>query len=75
MKWGAIFGMSVLMVCIVLFQWPKLAQNQKKEKVAFLSLSFLGWALAILLIIYPDMVGPTEFIGGIFKPLGKLLEK
>lgn len=75
MKWGAIFGISLIIICIVVFQWPKMNQCQKKEKAALISLSVIGWILAILLLLFPNMSGPTQLIDAIFNPLGKLLEK
>lgn len=53
----------------------KTKKNQKREKAAFISLSILGWSLAIFLIIFPDIPGPTQMIDWIYKPFGKLLEK
>jgi len=35
----------------------------------------MGWLLAILLLFFPDMPGPTQMIEKLFKPLGKMLEK
>lgn len=34
----------------------------------------MGWILAVLLIFFPEMPGPTDLIDWIFKPLGKMLE-
>lgn len=75
MKWGPVFVSILIMIFMSLYQWPKLKKNQKKEKAAFLSLLILGWALAILLIIFPDIPGPTQLIDWIYKPFGKILEK
>ncbi|MFS0815310.1 hypothetical protein [Peribacillus phoenicis] len=50
-------------------------KNQKKEKRAFVTLTMAGWLLAVLLVFFPDMPGPTHLMDMIFKPLGKLLEK
>ena len=73
MIWGQIFGLTILIIIIVGFQWSKLKQDQKKEKVTFISISVVGWILSILLIIFPDMIGPTQIIDTLFKPLGKFL--
>jgi hypothetical protein len=59
---------------MVLFQWPMLKKNQKKEKISFLMLTAFGWIMAISLILFPDIPGPTQIINYIFKPLGMLLE-
>jgi uncharacterized membrane protein len=75
MKWGALLGISFFAVCIVLFQWPKIKPRQKKEKAALISLTLLGWLLSCLLVWFPEMPGPGQWIDTIYKPLGKLLEK
>ncbi|MFK9093917.1 hypothetical protein [Bacillus salipaludis] len=75
MKWGPVFVSILIMIFMSLYQWPKLKKNKKREKAAFLSLLILGWALAILLIIFPDIPGPTQMIDWIYKPFGKILEK
>ncbi len=75
MKWGAVFGIMVIIMIIILFEWPKINQVQKKEKVAFMALNAIGCLLAILLIFYPDMPGPAQLVEAIYKPLGKFLEK
>jgi hypothetical protein len=74
MKWGPVLGCSFLVMCIILYQWPKIKQHQKKEKGALITLSIFAWLLANLLIFFPDVPGPTELIDWIYKPLGKLLE-
>ncbi|WP_367755288.1 hypothetical protein [Ammoniphilus sp. 3BR4] len=60
---------------MALYEWPKMNPKQKKEKITFVILSISGWLLAILLILYPDISGPTQMIDLIFKPLGKMIEK
>ncbi|WP_028400700.1 hypothetical protein [Ectobacillus panaciterrae] len=75
MKWITVAGITVCVVLIVLYEWPKMDRNQKKEKAAFVTLTAMGWLLAILLLFFPDMPGPTQMIEKIFKPLGKILEK
>ncbi|MEW9673440.1 hypothetical protein [Ammoniphilus sp. 3BR4] len=75
MKWGAVFGLSVLVACMVLFEWPKMNSNQKKEKATFIGLTAMGWLLGVLLVFFPDLPSPTDLFDTIFKPFGKLLEK
>ncbi|MDR7002832.1 hypothetical protein [Neobacillus niacini] len=75
MKWGAILGSILIILVMTLYQWPKLTQNQKRDKIAFLFLSILGWMLTILLIFFPDIPGPTQLVNSLYEPLGKLLEK
>jgi uncharacterized membrane protein len=75
MKWGAIFGIMVIVILMTLFEWPKINQNQKKEKVAFVAITAISFLLAILLNMYPDMPGPTQLVESIYKPFAKILEK
>ncbi|MED1472732.1 hypothetical protein [Bacillus salipaludis] len=75
MKWLEVIGITVCVVLIILFEWPKMEQNQKKEKTAFVTITAVGWILGILLLFFPDMPGPTQMIEILFKPLGKMLEK
>lgn len=75
MKSAALFGITIVVILISLYEWPKIKKNQNKEKWSFVTLTMAGWLLAVLLIIFPEMPGPTQWIDIIFKPLGKLLEK
>ncbi|MDM5154508.1 hypothetical protein QUF88_11880 [Bacillus sp. DX1.1] len=75
MKWITIAGITACVVLITLYEWPKMDRNQKREKAVFVILTAMGWLLAILLLFFPDMPGPTQMISNIFKPLSKMLEK
>jgi Na+/melibiose symporter-like transporter len=75
MKWGSTAGITFIFICIILFEWTKLGKGQKKEKAALFSLALIAWALCNLLVFFTNIPGPTDFVDGIFKPLGKLLEK
>jgi len=75
MKWITIIGITICVFLIVWYEWPKMDQNQRKEKAACVVLTATGWLLAILLLFFPDMPGPTQMIDVLFKPLGKMLEK
>jgi hypothetical protein len=74
MSWGPVFGSTLIVICMTLYQLPKINQNQKKEKAAFITLSIIGWLLAIMLIFFPKNPGPSEWIDILYKPLGKILE-
>lgn len=69
------FGITVVAILMTLYEWQKMNKNQKKEKRVFVTLTMAGWLLAVLLVFFPDMPGPTHLMDVIFKPLGKLLEK
>jgi hypothetical protein len=75
MKWIKVAGITVCVVLIVLYEWPKMDRNQKREKAAFVTLSMMGWLLAILLLFFPDMPGPTQMIEKVFEPLRKMIQK
>lgn len=75
MKWEAVFGLTVIVAFIFLYEWPQMNPKQKKEKAAFIGVTTMGWLLGVLLVFYPDLPGPTELFSMIFGPLGKLLEK
>jgi hypothetical protein len=71
---GPLFMSTIIVICMFLFQWPKITKEQKKEKAAFITLTVLGWVLINFLFIFPNTPGPTELISLMFKPLGRLLE-
>ncbi|KIL40766.1 hypothetical protein SD70_10955 [Gordoniibacillus kamchatkensis] len=73
MKWGSVLGIVFVVMFMVMFQWPKM--NETREKVAFAVLTAVGFVLAVLLLVNPEMPGPTQLIDAVFKPLGELLEK
>ncbi|CUB08490.1 hypothetical protein BN2127_JRS1_00272 [Bacillus cereus] len=75
MKWLTMAGITVSLFLIILYEWPKMTQNQKKEKATFVILTMMGWLLAILLLFFPDVPGPTQIIEKLFKPLGTILEE
>ncbi|OIJ15280.1 hypothetical protein BKP35_05380 [Anaerobacillus arseniciselenatis] len=74
MKWAMIFGITILTALILWYELPKINQNQKKDKYVLIALSAMSWVLAVLLLFFPNMPGPTELVDQIYKPLGKLLE-
>ncbi|MBB5323425.1 multisubunit Na+/H+ antiporter MnhB subunit [Anoxybacillus tepidamans] len=74
MKLGFIFGIVMLVTCIWAFEWPRFKRAPKKEKTVFAILLGMGAALAIVLLYYPDIPGPTQLIDYIYKSLGRRLE-
>jgi multisubunit Na+/H+ antiporter MnhB subunit len=74
-KLGGIAIVTVIVLLMILYEWPKINSNQKKEKVAFAAVAAIGTLLAILLIFIPDMPNPSQLVEWIYKPLGKLLEQ
>jgi len=75
MKILFVIGVTIVIGAMFLIDWSSMnRKNQKKEKLTFVVLSFLGWSLAVFLIYFPEMPGPTQFIDWIFSPLGRILE-
>ncbi|MEC5423563.1 hypothetical protein QGM71_08670 [Virgibacillus sp. C22-A2] len=74
MKLGYVFVILVIAVLITLYEWPKIDKNLRKEKQFFIVFTVGGVLLAILLIYFPTMPGPSQLVEIVFKPLGKLME-
>ncbi|MBP1962628.1 hypothetical protein [Paenibacillus aceris] len=64
----------VACLLITLFQWFRLKKAPKRERVAYVSIIALCWILAISLVMYPGLPGPTQLVNVIFQPFGKLLD-
>ncbi len=75
MKWAAILGFTAVFIFMTMYEWPKMKVQMKREKLAFAALSILGWVLAVLLVFYPELPGPTQWMDAIYERLGKFLEK
>jgi hypothetical protein len=68
-----VLAATVVSVLIVLFEWPKINRGYKKEKAALLVFTAIGWGLWLLLIIFPDLPGPTQFVQNLLRPLSRML--
>lgn len=60
MKVFGIVGITVLIIMIILYEWPRMEQNQKKEKKIFLACLLFDWVFMIVLLVYPDLPNPLE---------------
>jgi 4-hydroxybenzoate polyprenyltransferase len=75
MKLFAVLGITLIITLMTLYEWSRMdPQKQKKEKAAFVTFTTVGWLLAILLVYYPELPGPTQVMEAIYKPFGKVLE-
>ena len=70
MRWGAFFGTTVIIAIIILFEWPRMKGNSKKDKLTFFTLFFIGLVLSMFNL--PEMTGPTAWIETIFKSVWKV---
>ena len=75
MKWGAVLGVTVIVVIMILYEWPKMNPEQKREKATFIGLLAMGWLLGVLLVFFPDMPNPSKLFAAVFEPFGKMLEQ
>jgi hypothetical protein len=73
MRWGAFFSTTVIVALIILFQWPSMKQNPKKDKLAFFTLLLIGWGLSMFDL--PHIGGPTSWVEALFRPFGQFMEK
>lgn len=73
MRWGAFFSTTVVVTFIILYEWPKMKQHPKKDKIAFFMLLFISWGLSMFDL--PHMAGPAIWVETFFKPFGQFMEK
>lgn len=66
--------MTALLLLLFLAEYPKIDKEDKKERMVYITLIALGWVLALLLILHPDLPGPTELLNKLFNPLNHFLE-
>lgn len=52
MKWVYIVSITALVILMFIFQWPKIKTVEKNEKIAFITLTVLGWAIAIFYVTF-----------------------
>jgi hypothetical protein len=72
-RWGAFIGTTIIIAVIILFQWPKMKQYPKKDKMAFLMLLVFVWVLSMFDL--PKMAGPVTWIEALFRPVGQFMDK
>ena len=74
MKWLFALGVTSLVVFMILYEWPKMQRNQKKEKKVFIVLVTFGWLFAITLLFYPDLKSPAAFLLPMYEAMEKILK-
>ncbi|WP_126427087.1 hypothetical protein [Brevibacillus marinus] len=73
MKWAGVLGITAVIIVMFWYDWPKMDRKWKRERTVFAVLTMVGGILAILLVFYPEMPGPTQWLATLYKPLAKLL--
>ncbi|KNB70379.1 hypothetical protein ADS79_15650 [Brevibacillus reuszeri] len=69
MRWPAIFGLTLVVALILIVERKRIKRSTGKSKMTFLFLTFAGWVIGVLLLIFPNMPGPSQVWLVIFKPL------
>ncbi|MDG5786808.1 hypothetical protein QA612_04835 [Evansella sp. AB-P1] len=69
MKFIYVLAVGAVIVFIVYFELHQKKEMKKKEKVVFFSLTAFAYGLAIMIIFFPEIYGPTQFISHLFEPL------
>ncbi|RKQ19321.1 hypothetical protein [Ureibacillus endophyticus] len=74
MKWIAGFMIVVIVILMVIIEWQKMSRQMKREKTAFIVLVISGVILAYLLLLFPDVPGPTQLIDAVYRPITNILK-
>ncbi|WP_010273335.1 hypothetical protein [Paenibacillus senegalensis] len=67
MRWGLFWWVTLAVVLIFARQWPSVKKKPYWDKVVFVCLTSVVWALSMLDL--PHTPGPTTVLQLIFKPL------
>jgi len=59
---------------MILYEWPKMKQNQKKEKKIFIVLVTFEWLFSLTLLFYPDLKNPSDFLLPMFNKVEEILK-
>ncbi|MGE8203502.1 hypothetical protein ACQKP0_02980 [Heyndrickxia sp. NPDC080065] len=62
MVYAKIVGLIVFVLFFTVIQFSFLKQKQKKEKWAYLIFTMISLGLAVLLVVKPDLPGPTQLV-------------
>ncbi|GBF74328.1 hypothetical protein PA598K_02666 [Paenibacillus sp. 598K] len=72
MKFLSTLGIVVLAVAIILGEWR--GSKSKKMRAAMAGITLAATLLALLLLIYPGLPGPTRMMKLLFGRLDKIME-
>ncbi len=68
MKWAYFLTLVFIVFLTILYEWPKINPEYKKEKVAFALFTLAGTVLLTVLIFYPDVQGPFDWFKKMYGP-------
>ncbi|MBM7566962.1 hypothetical protein [Paenibacillus sacheonensis] len=69
----AIPSLMTISLLIAAFQWKWVLQAQPRERFVHFALFAAAWILAVLLMIFPHLPGPTQVVDALFEKLGQEL--
>lgn len=75
MKILIILGLSLVVLFIFLYDYSMFKKSKKKEKVFYIIILSVVWTLAALLILNPNMTGPSDWVTILFKPFSVILNQ
>jgi hypothetical protein len=71
MQWDAFAITAVLIILIILLQWPIIKKAPIKDKVVFASFLFIGWSLTLLDLM--QVPGLNSILKAIFLPIARVI--
>jgi len=72
MKFLYLIGLLAIGTSIIMAEWR--GSKSKKMRVAMTSITLAATLLALLLLIYPGLPGPTQMMKLLFGRLDKMME-
>ncbi|MFC4811079.1 hypothetical protein [Paenibacillus sp. GCM10023250] len=73
MIWYAIPSLLTTSFFLAAAQWRWTRSAPRREKAAYWVLTAIGWAVGVLLYLFPRLPGPSEFVDFLFERLGTML--
>lgn len=73
MKITIMMGISCLVFLIGLYDYPLLKNTKKKNRISYIIILLTGWVLSIILIINPNIIGPSDIVYMLFHPFSQLI--
>ncbi|MWC27246.1 hypothetical protein [Paenibacillus sp. MMS18-CY102] len=70
---NSLLALFVAAIAIVAYDWRSIKDT--RTKIAYLVLFGSGFTLAVALLVYPELPGPSDLLRPILAPAAKLLLK
>lgn len=74
MQWIKFIVITLAAILILVYEYTKLEQSDKKEKIAVGMLLIVIWLLAGVLVIWGDQLVSADRITQMYKPIQGILE-